>query len=996
MKTQLHKFKMLTVLLALVGMLLSASVFAAPINVSGTVSKSGAPAGTLSSVTGLTVTAVSQTVPAHSYSTATNASGVYSFTGLPLAAGEKYTIMCTQSLFHRSFVIDVNTSSTVNLSLTFNYSGFKGGNGGFPLYEQFVSSATIDGADLSATEGNEIGIFDGIKCVGVIILDGGLVTGNVFDAKNKLIAYSTLAAETGIPFPAGYGFGNPYSYKLYQSGILFTNTLNVAHYNIDGVCYMDAANFPGSGLYVHGVTGFQFNTGSLYKISGKVKDAFKNTDINGATVSVGSYTGITAGSGDYETTSIFPDGTYTMTVSKTGYVTKTASAGPVSGGNLTYNVLLTPTGALTGHIVLEGTGDGISGVSVTATDGAGHSGGTTTDMYGGYTISGLSDGTYSLSASKTGYTPTCCVSGIVLNGGTTTVVSMKLKYYSGHFPAFLSDPNDTWTIYLAQAKIGSNDMLPGDEIAIYDITGGDKLCGIYAVTQVLTPGAAYSHDMVAFRYVAGGVMNAGNGFTAGDAYTFRAWQKSTNTEFYLGSFTITTPPSTWSSKTACPAANNLFSVVTLNFLDHDPSGFMQSICLKPGINWVSSYIQHSPNTFANIITDQIGLTTLPSAPTGTGSSNTQSFLQSIKNSGGLDYKVTSTGPVVWTDGITGGWKNEEGYIFTMNDVGTYTPTLTITGNRVDPVTTQIPVDNSSNLSADWFMVGNLLSSPVNASIAFGDLLTGAGGTLTGTVTYIKNQSGRMFWNIAGIGLVNNIGDLIPGEAYQFFVPASSNASFYYNSSKSGNLVSENYSTSHFVIGGNAADNVFTIYIKTSDFAAGDEIGAFDGDKLVGATKLISRTGTFDNAIPAFKTISTGDGYQVGHPITLRAWSSFENKEYAVSFTLDNSNGAYYNTVYPDGDGRFCIATITKSAMGINDISSIVANIYPNPAKDYVNVVADRTIDKISLMNMMGQTVAEKTVNDSSTKMNLNGILPGVYFLKIECNGQFSTKKVVVQ
>jgi len=100
-------------------------------------------------------------------------------------------------------------------------------------------------------------------------------------------------------------------------------------------------------------------------------------------------------------------------------------------------------------------------------------------------------------------------------------------------------------------------------------------------------------------------------------------------------------------------------------------------------------------------------------------------------------------------------------------------------------------------------------------------------------------------------------------------------------------------------------------------------------------------------------------------------------------------------VYPNGDGKFCIATVTKGALGINDASPVVANVFPNPAHEYLKVVADRTIDNIYLMNIVGQKVAEKSVNGTSTQLNLSGITSGVYFLRIECNGQVSTQKVLI-
>ncbi len=989
MKTQLQKMKMLTVLLAVAGMLFSGSAFAA-IAISGSLAVTATGANTANTIAnhplGVLVTALrysgTPAVVVGSYPTYTNAAGNYAFSGLPISGSDYYVVRASAALYYGAPYnnggdthITANTAGA-NLTLVFNKFAFNGGSGSFPLWEQFLSSATIDGANL--VDGDQIGVWDASSSqyVGLMIITGGLVTSNVFDQTNNLVSYSKLS---GAGNPAGYTSGAASAYRLWLLGAgAYSGAVSAVRSNIDGVCWMTNF-FPTTGLYAHSVTSLDFTTGAPFSVTIHVETA-AHTDISGVTVKISKnnailYTDVTNGSGNYLTLATITPGTYSITATITGYTSATTSA-TYAGAGTTTTLTLAPTGGISGHVVLAGTGDGIANVNVTAGTGS-----ALTDMYGGYIISGLSADTYTVNASKDGYT-TGITSAVVLDGVTSTNVNITLNL-GGHYSDVLGDPDKTWTIYLAQARINGIDLAPGDEIAIYDNVTGLK-AGRYVLTSGLTPGTALSHDLIAFRDVAVSLPGPW-GFTVDHAYTFKCWSKNAGKEYFLDTFTIDAS-SSWTDKTKCPGLLNptYYSVVTLNFTNVDPSNYSQSIYLKQGINWVSSFIAHNTADMVSIF--PAGSSWWAGAVL-TGGDNIVSNLQSIKNTAGNFVWVNNvSGPVIGN--AIGNWVNTEGYVFTMN----YSKTLTITGTRIDPATV-IDLNNIAKPAA-FFLVGNLLTNPINAATAFSELLSG--GALNPTYTqYIKNSAGRMFWNIGGV-LVNNIGNIVPGEAYQFLVTAGAHPNFRLHSTKSGALVTEDYNATHFQVSGNAADNVFTVYVKTSDFAAGDEIAAFDGTTLVGATKLISTSGTFDNPIPAFMTLSTGEGYKVGNPITLKAWSASENKEYDVTYTLDNTDGAYYNTVYPNGDGKFCIATVTKGALGINDASPVVANVYPNPAHEYLKVVADRTIDNIYLMNIVGQKVAGKSVNGTSTQLNLSGITSGVYFLRIECNGQVSTQKVLIQ
>ncbi|MCU4186055.1 carboxypeptidase-like regulatory domain-containing protein [Acidiferrimicrobium sp. IK] len=148
--------------------------------------------------------------------------------------------------------------------------------------------------------------------------------------------------------------------------------------------------------------------------------------VNGAAQAVSTHT-LTAGQvGTYHLTGLTTPGTYTLTFSLAGYVPETVgvtltSSGSAQGINAT---LPTGTATITGTVTTAG-GGGLAGVTVTVTDGVTvRTTVTTSSPLGGYSITGLSPGAYSVTFSLAGYANQTSLS--VLATGQTAPVSVAL------------------------------------------------------------------------------------------------------------------------------------------------------------------------------------------------------------------------------------------------------------------------------------------------------------------------------------------------------------------------------------------------------------------------------------------------------------------------------------------------------------------------------------------------------------------------------------------
>ena len=152
-------------------------------------------------------------------------------------------------------------------------------------------------------------------------------------------------------------------------------------------------------------------------ITVKVVDAVTGSAISGASISGGG-SGTTSSAGTV-TFSNVPFGTYSYSASKTGYYSGSGSGTiSLSAQSTTVTIRLTPiptTGTITVKVVDAVTGSVISGASITG-------GGTgITSSAGSVTFSNVPFGTYSYSASKTGYYSGSGSGTISLSAQSTTV-----------------------------------------------------------------------------------------------------------------------------------------------------------------------------------------------------------------------------------------------------------------------------------------------------------------------------------------------------------------------------------------------------------------------------------------------------------------------------------------------------------------------------------------------------------------------------------------------
>jgi hypothetical protein len=319
----------------------------------------------------------------------------------------------------------------------------------------------------------------------------------------------------------------------------------------------------------------------------------------------------------------------------------------------------------------------------------------------------------------------------------------------------------------------------------------------------------------------------------------------------------------------------------------------------------------------------------------------------------------------WVNGI-GDWISTEGYLFNMNEADV----LIINGEVVDP---QTPID----LNAGFQFVSYLPNATLNAMDAFSSILNE-------NLQFVRNSEGSILRKI-GPNWVNGIGDVNPGEG--LLINMYSDDILIYNIPKNTtkNLTPKKPLPIHFNFeGGNPADPVYTLYV--SGLEIGDEVAAFDGDKMIGAMKISSNY-VFNNELPVFSTLTGGEGYVHGNPIILKVWNNISRDVENVEFAMDNISNSYSENVYPFEDGEFSIVNITKSIAIEKSIT-----IYPNPAGNVINISSPNQINNVTIFNYVGQTV----YNGNDVKINTSNFKSGVYIIKVETVEGLMIEKITIK
>ena len=199
-------------------------------------------------------------------------------------------------------------------------------------------------------------------------------------------------------------------------------------------------------------------------------------------------------------------------------------------------------------------------------------------------------------------------------------------------------------------------------------------------------------------------------------------------------------------------------------------------------------------------------------------------------------------------------------------------------------------------------------------------------------------------------------------------------------------------------------NVYTIPLSTADIGTtpSDPVGhyylqgiEFDFGCAVNAMFTAPDTVITGNQVD-FTDASTGNPtyweWNFGDGNT----STTQNPSH--TFTLPGSDTVHtYTVTLTAGDNDCCTiykrTIIVVKSIGIKDITNpISVDLYPNPAKDILNISTSEKIESIKIYTAFGHLAVEQIAGDNFVKVNTSELKPGMYFVQINTEAGFVTRK----
>ena len=240
---------------------------------------------------------------------------------------------------------------------------------------------------------------------------------------------------------------------------------------------------------------------------------------------------------------------------------------------------------------------------------------------------------------------------------------------------------------------------------------------------------------------------------------------------------------------------------------------------------------------------------------------------------------------------------------------------------------------------------------------------------------------------ATMGSVSPAGANLVAAGSSFTATATANAGYHFTAWMSGDLQISTANPYTFDVTGNIT--------LTAIFEA-DPVEPCDAPTNVVATNVTDHSITLswtDNADAYSWNIGWqwGGAYLAG-PITI------SNNPYTIENLQPNTSYTIHlqSICAGVGESDWVDITVTTLGTGINDLLSNNVTLFPNPAREYVDIRidGDMNVTALEVFDVYGKLINTVNVIDNPTRINVNGLADGMYFVRVTTDKGAVTKTFV--
>jgi hypothetical protein len=695
-----------------------------------------------------------------------------------------------------------------------------------------------------------------------------------------------------------------------------------------------------------------------YTISGNVSVAGATVTLSGTA----SATTTTDASGNYSLTAL-SNGSYTVTPTKSGYTfSPTSASATVNNANITgvnFTAAVIPTYSISGNVSVNG-----AGASVTLTGAANAA--ATADASGNFGFTGLSNGSYTVTPSKSGYTFSPASASVTVSGTNVTGVN---------FTATALPP--VQTLFTTQTPAGTN----------------------------YSDGSGVNYEL-------------GMAFTstvAGQVTGVRFWKASSESGTHTGRI--------WSS-----TGTLLASVV---FSGETASGWQQQLLAAPlaisanttyvvSVNTGNTYYVATNSGLATQIVNGnlrsvVGNNGVYGSPATFPSNSWQAsnYFRDVAFVPGATYSLSGNasaagnGATVTLSGTASATATADGsgnFTFSGLPNGSYTVTPVKTGYTFNPTSATATV-NGANVTGV-----NFTATVVTYSISGNVSATGSGATVTLSGTSSGTATADSSGNFTFTGLSDGSYTVTPAKTGFTFSPASAPATV-----SGANVIGINFTASAvtYTLSGNASSTGANATVALTGAASAtttaDASGNFSFTGLANGSYTVTPTKSGVNFSPASAPVAvnganvtginftaTGVVYSISGNVSAAGASATVTLSGAASatttadssgnFTFTNlSNGSY--TVTPTKAGYTFTPSSAAATLNGANVTGLSFTAMANPTYSISgNVSATGASATVALSGAASAT----TTADASGNYTFTGLLNGSYTITPSKSGYVFT------
>lgn len=314
--------------------------------------------------------------------------------------------------------------------------------------------------------------------------------------------------------------------------------------------------------------------------------------------------------------------------------------------------------------------------------------------------------------------------------------------------------------------------------------------------------------------------------------------------------------------------------------------------------------------------------------------------------------------------LDGQYSNLEMYPVSTTVIGgTGTPVMTVTVNNITAASADLTITPNSEVAYYYYLIAT------DAQLQAGGMTTDAD-----VQAYLENENAKEYFELSG-----PLNGLTMGTTYKVYAIG-------YNLDGTASSIAPTTFTTESLGGSGLAE--VAVNVEVVDGAATISTTMNDQTAYYYYAYFAGINGYGDEEI--FEMVDGNAQRQFFENINIDDDPLEEGEEYGIFVVPYNGNNEQGTPVAV----RFTSEGVMASLVDV-DMASI--SVYPNPAKNVVSISAPSAIDRIEMMNVLGQKVYENaTIGSENTTINVSDLDNGTYFVRIFCGNKMMTKKLIVK